>query len=255
MPEGNGYPNNRDVDYFKREIAELKRRLKALETGRRAAATSVDTGDFTIRKGALRLINAEGQTIMFIGAFEKFYGQLDGFDWDQSAIRIQRANGNAVLEMRQVGNLSDMQYWGMYDNSGNIIVSDDAVSAQGLARPYIPYQMQQYTDFTTGPTTTSATMVPLWTAHGMKQHPKTITCVYVTTAADTVGEIDLYDFFTDTVIAGPINIPIGSNKYEFLIGSVGADWSGMTRLDVRARRVSGTGTVRVGLAYCYGTQT
>lgn len=50
---------------------------------------------------------------------------------------LRRDNGSAAIELGT--HSSGNQFWAGWDNSANIVVSEDAASGQGLGRPWLPH--------------------------------------------------------------------------------------------------------------------
>lgn len=144
----------------------------------------------------------------------------------------------------------------IYDGSGKIVVSDDAVAAKGLATPWIPITFANTTELASPPaarTTTNTTDTAIISTIAPVQHPKMYFWGYVYTS---VG--------TDTVEVKFKNITNGTTMYASTQGS--GFLSGVFALgdfdpfdnhqiDVTVRRASGSGTVGFTLLSLTGRQS
>jgi hypothetical protein len=251
---GGRYPSNRDEQSYRREIEDLKRRISNLETGRRAVATQVGSGEISVKGGVLRAFNGSGQQIFAVGPYKYIFGPHEFYDPDQTVIAMWRGNGSEFFSM--VGVNESEQWFSFRDQLGNQVIADDIEKSQGLARPYIPLATYPFNDwFGAPPSTTSGTMVPLHTAHFRKQQPAAEALAYVTTPAGTTGEIDLWDGSANAVIDGPFTIASGANAYQYLAGDVVGDHLDFGKVELRARRTGGAGAVGVGVGYITGIQS
>lgn len=150
---------------------------------------------------------------------------------------------------------SGSQFWALYDEQGNILISDDSSAGQGLARPYIPWRAMPMSEVTTPPqSTTSSSFVALHRSHGVKQHPRIRVDMIIQADSGTTGEARLVASSGD-VIGGVLSIPSAANTYGQIVGAIPGDHMQATHFDVQARRVSGAGSVRVGIADVYGVQS
>lgn len=236
------------VDALFERIEALESIVRTLATARRIGDTAIDGGSLTVRGGSLVAEDIDGSQLLYIGQ-----GAVSGVPGSEQAfMRLSRANGKPFFVM--TGANADRQYWLWHDSSGNPLMGDDIVSGQGLARPYLPYAAVPTRDIVTPPeSTTSATFTALWTLLGRKQHPRLHCWLYATADAGTVGEFRIVDPQTGEAIAGPVTT--GSAPYLDLIGELPGAHMSSLKLDVEARRTSGTGTVRVQVLYAYGIQS
>src|SRR5689334_542238 len=108
--------------------ANFKKGIERLST----TIAEIFTG-LTVNPGAFfRSIYANGIDSLFIGRHD------DGDGNDVEGMYISRPNGSLVFWT--FGNSAGQDgFWAFYDMAGNIILSADVVSGQGLARPWLPY--------------------------------------------------------------------------------------------------------------------
>jgi hypothetical protein len=126
--------------------------------------------------GKMVVQHPDGKTLMLMGAYDvtDTYNMPDGSR--QPMALIYRADGSLALGMWDPDPASGgfQQFLALLDRSGNIIVSDDTNSGQGLARPYIPasFYKTRFADFTAA--SVSATFETLFDTTMYKQHPQLV---------------------------------------------------------------------------------
>lgn len=227
-------------------IASLSKRVAALESGNQVGFTSIDTGALNVTSGILRVGNPTTPAV--------YFGPVsDGFNTAQGFI-FRRANGNTVFDLQ--GSLS-AQFWVLLDDSGNNIISDDTVSEQGIARPYIPINYGVHYNKTIAVTTTSGTFEGMWLFRFKKQQPKVvIDPLFKCSDGTTAGEYQVVNNLTSEVIVDPTVISAG------LVGRLPtADFavSGFhmqdCELELQVRRTAGAGSIGVEIYNAYGRQT
>lgn len=249
-------------DWLVRQIKDLQREMRELQAGRRLEAATIGRGGLTIRGGTVAITDdgrltadyANGVPALNLGAHTL------GDGTPVHGMLITRPGGEIAFWAYGTDS-GGSAFWALYDLTGNIIMSDDAVSGQGLATPYIPlgtYPTRMLLTFAAdGEQTTSATFVPLWTVHGHKQHPRLRVAAYVfTDVAGTSAEIQLRDTVPGTIIAGPTTVSATATPtlYE-LTGTLAGTHLQLVKAEVEVRRTAGTGTVWVQLAYAEGIQS
>lgn len=142
-----------------------------------------------------------------------------------------------------------------YDVAGNLVVGDDAVAGQGLARPYVPLPLLPAST-AMEVTTTTAGFVDLWVGVIYKQHAAVLAYPLVRPSdGTTAGEVRLVDITAGTVVmAGPVVIAAGSGPaYRLLQGPLGGAHLEARTISVQARRTAGAGTIGARISCCYGT--
>lgn len=211
-------------------------------------------GRFTIRGGALVVEHASGALSSYIGGVTP--ALPDGSS--QPGFILYREDGSLAAALYDpdpdpVGPGDYKQFFAIYDRGGDIIVSDDTTSGEGLARPYIPssFYRARYGDWVT---TTSGTFETLFTAVMYKQHPR----LYVTAWAsnDTVAAAGEVRVTVNGVAWGSVattGFGIGSHAFG-PIDVPGDLWAPLT-VSIQARVTSGGGGVRVEPSVAIGMQS
>lgn len=231
-------------DYVRRTL-DITDRLDTLENTPRATNTSVDAGHF-------KFLATNGIVMVDFG-----FGTGDpglGPGW----IFRRGINGNSAFYLG--GNqVSGNQFWRLCDNELNDIITDDAQSGQGLARPYLPYPTIDALSASNTPqaTTTSTTFALGGLVRGFKQHPVIDLQYIITTPAGVSAEVQLVDSSptTDVIIAGPNTHGPSSFTYGRLQGPI--DGAHMRELDItlQYRVSSGAGTIGISTTFAYGRQS
>lgn len=235
---GNRY--RQPPDNLVRRTINIANRVDKLESTPRATNTAVDTGRW-------KFIASNGVDMVDFGDQGPGLGRGWLFRRGDTGKPAFYLGGNQV---------SGNQFWRLVDNSLNDIITDDAQSSQGLARPYIPYAYTRYSEVGAAAQTTSlTTFVGAYTIDGYKQHPVLDVSYIVFTPAGVSAEVILFDGTTSTIIAGPNSHPGSSFTYANLRGPL--DGPHMSNLSVQLQyRVSaGAGTIGVTCIYAYGHQS
>ncbi len=220
-------------------IRDLERQVKELRRGSLSNAA--------ISSGALEVRTPDGFLIARIGEFD-----ADGTP--ATGMEIYRRSGGLQARFFDTTGAGGGGYWAMFDEAGHVIMSEDTVSGEGLATPYIPYTAQSYANMLSPPVlTTSATFANMHRIEGPKQHPYIRVKLLTDSDADTTGEVILVQ--GGSQIGGTVTVPLNDNSYRWIDAPVtGSHMSDLT-VDVQARRTAGTGNVRVGIAFAVGRQS
>lgn len=134
-------------DPTRKKLQELQRQITALKTALTLESSSIGAGGLrvegeggvTIDGGDLRVIDANGATLVELGELSTGdIGWTFRFDDGRSLFNRQGDPGR--------------QFWAFWDQSDNIIVSNDAISGVGLARPFLPYSLVPTENAESGPT-------------------------------------------------------------------------------------------------------
>lgn len=228
-------------------IADLRRRVEYLEKGARAGFTAIDTGSLRITNGALTIGPND----------ELYFGNVIAGSDTVTGWAFRRNNGNLVFFLG--GSAGNDQVFEFMDDSGNIIIADDAASDQGLARPYVPIMFSDHSNIAPTNTTTSATFTSLVTSHFVKQHPKIIVYALVQSSSGvTTGEVQLRNGTLNVApMSGIVQSITGSFYGLVTLGPVPVAGNHMDEIEieVQARRVAGAGTIGVRIMGAYGVQS
>jgi len=247
------YPKDMGTEWQK-----MKRDIKSNFTSAnsRKAFQSISNGILHVYNGLLlhagaffRSLYANGNDSLYIGR------HTDGSGHDVEGMIITRPNG--ALAFWTYGTPAGDSFWAMYDKQDHIIMSDDAVSGQGIGRPWIPYNTVRTVLLTTpADTTTSTSYVSHHTISGVMQHPRISIRAYVSsqTSPFTDGaQIRIFDPSTGTQIA---QSAATVNNWVDLVGNhVNYDFGASFVYDIQIRRTSGSGAVGTTLVYASGVQS
>lgn len=224
-------------------INDLKDRVAKLERVPRAPSTAVDRGDWSfVADNGVELVKF-GEVIIGSGTR----------GW------VFRRGNNGTNALFLGGAQSGNQYFALLDNSANTIISDDAASQQGLARPYLTMPVTKTVEFQNPAfTTTLGTFQSAYHISGLKQHPFFISNYVATTPAGVTMQVQVVDQSNaGVVIAGPETVPASSFGFFNFGGPyaiAGVHMSGIN-LDIQIRVASGAGTVGITHTDTYGRQT
>ncbi|KXK63346.1 hypothetical protein AWW66_03265 [Micromonospora rosaria] len=229
-----------------RRLRDLERDIRAQAAGRRLEASSIGRGGLALRDGgSMRIIDRDGSVLGRIGDLG------DGIrgTW------IGRANGEPAIGAYGTGVGDDVGFAGLYDRSGQYVVTDDASSGRGLARPYIPIQVGEVTPPTA--TTTSSTFESLAEGMASLQHPCLVVYGLALAGAGTAGEVRVWLDHPGPV--GPVTtIPTAAYTF-FTIGPFALPSSGeygtLRNIQIQARRTAGTGTLGVRVLSVLGLES
>jgi hypothetical protein len=161
------------------ELRELKRQVAELNKKVGLSSAVISRGGLTIiNEGELVMVDENGTVIFKVGQVNFGAGTSYG-------MRLNFDNGNpAVL----LGGTPGDQAWALYDENNNYLVTNDAASGHGLARPYIPLRIvpsseAQVYGSSFYPSHTSGSFTRLWYGFNPVFHPR----VQIGVATATVG--------------------------------------------------------------------
>lgn len=180
-------------------LAELQRQIEELSRRTLNQAT-IDSGGLSIINGGeLTVLHPSGDWLLKVakGVQGKYY------------LSIHRDDGTVALEIGTT--TGGKQYWALYDRSGNIVASDDALSANGLARPWLMMPTVNVVS-TAIPTVPSSTYIAVQsTGMILKQQPYADVQALVLSTGGAVGEAR---FTVNGVAAGDV-MPITAGLYQW----------------------------------------
>lgn len=229
----------RDERHLQRRLAELERRIKTLETAPRTGNASVSHGKFLIR-------DTDGSNdvdVLRVG----YLGQYT--DEDVRGTEVRRPTGELVLSTWSGADAG--RFWGLFDIAENRVISDDALSGQGLATPYIgapgfaPYDTSKW------PSTTSASFVPAWLGGWWKQHPRLHVTVWTQSDSGTTGDVQV----TCNGVSASAAIASADNGIKQLYLTVPGDHLSWQRVEIDFRRTGGSGFLGCWPMGVYGVQS
>ncbi|MFJ2631051.1 hypothetical protein ACIO6U_03680 [Streptomyces sp. NPDC087422] len=235
-----------DLTTLARQVADLRRELSELRAGRRLESAAIGAGGLKITKGGrLATETPGGQRVLDSGAISSAaYAHPDGSP--QQAFFIRREDGTLALSLYANPSGSGFaQFVALWDRAGNIVVSDDAASGVGVARPYIPFTLAPAlgTGWDYWPRTTSATMADLLVGQIYKQQPKAaVVVVAATDTAGTTGQLQLT--ISGTAVGAAQAVTTSGNFFTFTADLTAYDHMQQIAVSVAGRRTAGTGALR-----------
>jgi hypothetical protein len=166
----------KDEKWLLRRIAELEKRIKALETAPRSGNASVSYGKFVILDGET------GNQLFRIG----YLGEGD--DGGVRGVEIFRPSGELAFSTWTGESGDTGNFWSFFDKAGHIVASDDIVSGQGLARPVIGAPVFAPADSSKWVSTSKDDGYDdMWGARWVKQHPRLVVDLWTKTDSGTSG--------------------------------------------------------------------
>lgn len=138
-------------DYMRR-LAALEREVQQLRSARRLESATIGEGGLTVKgaggitmKSGGDILVEDGGDIRILDGGELHVIHPDG----NPLLHVRKSFGTGAYEIaiRREANEpafaiqtqpDGTQYWSLWDRSGRLIVSDDANSGHGLARPWLP---------------------------------------------------------------------------------------------------------------------
>ncbi|MCP3800313.1 hypothetical protein NLX83_13700 [Allokutzneria sp. A3M-2-11 16] len=231
-----GITSQPDTDLVER-IRRLETRVEELSRGTLANAV-VSDGGITIRDlGGLQQLDRDGETTFFVGGRDGSWARPDGSPQPVAFIADDRGAWRiGVLDPDPQEN-GYRQFVALWDYSGNIIVSDEVNSGQGLARPLIPSSGFRPIRAMDMPKTQSTTWETLqWSWHH-KQHTNIGVVIGVGGYGDSVGEARI-------VVGGvqygeTVTSPPGAFRYAHVNFRIPGDHVSAHWMELQARRASG----------------
>lgn len=226
------------ADWLGRELRQLRRDIEELRAERSLQSSTIGAGGLVIDGGTLVVRHVNGFELLAIR--KNSFGHM--------VVVIKRDNGTTAFSIEE----GFGQYWSLRDTTGNIVVSDDVVSGDGLARPWVDipfYRIDSAPPTNSGiGVTQGGTFTGIYEAHTHRQHPYLEARMYVTCSADgvTVGEGRLK--CDGTVIGTTVVTAAGGGKVEQQVirlpsGSVGSVFGQQHQLNYELRRTAGAGNV------------
>jgi hypothetical protein len=215
--------SSRDDRSLRRELADIRRRLKTLETAPRTGNASVSHGKFLVKNGDTELLRSG------------YLGTASGSDIRGTDLR--RPTGERAFSTW--AGTGTGGFWALHDKQENLIFSDDATAGQGLATPYIGAPVFAPNDRTKWPAVTATTYTGQWTAIWFKQHPVLHVSVWTSTDAGTSGDVQV----TCNGVSSSQAVPSGDNTIRDLMLTVPGVHLASFQVVINLRRTTGTGVM------------
>lgn len=239
-------------------IMDLQSRIADLEQMTRVSSASIDGGVLKINSNKGTLLWALGD-IGKAGVVDLSTNQplknADGTP--QMGVTAFRDSGESIFTAINLNPAQlAKQNWALWDVSGHQVMCDDVVSAQGLARPYIPMPFTPYLSSLFS-NTQSSTFQDLTGSTFNWQHPRMYVDVMTfVSAADTTGQVRLC--IDNGVAYGPtvqVGNGFGSYSATITLPAGSTKWGDMRIATIQACRTAGTGTVGVVVRGAWGIQS
>lgn len=241
-----------------RRLADLERQIREMQASRRLEAATIGVGGLTVKGGTISVkddgaISAEypnGTEAFHVGAMMLSDGTpIHGVD-------IRRPGGEPAFWTYGTDE-GVSSFWGLYDKKGNYVITDDAWTGRGLARPYIPLQVGDWASPPTA-TTTSGVFQDLAAGLSAIQHPVMYGYLLVRASdATTAGETRIC--IDDNPVGPVFTISAGSfgDAYlgPFAVNVAETNYGNIHRISVQARRTAGSGTIGVRVLSLLGLES
>lgn len=109
------------------QIRDLRRELAEIRKAIGLTSATIQRGGLTFLQDAfLRMVDDNGVEILYAGPDSE----------GRQIVRLRREGGGEVLYTYTIAN--GQQFWALTDRTGRILISDDAETGAGLARPWLP---------------------------------------------------------------------------------------------------------------------
>jgi hypothetical protein len=243
-------------------LKAIENRLKKVENGSVLQNATV-TNNGIVQAVAVDT-SGNNYTVMYIGDLDNI-GRLATGDYGFVLLRQTGAGvaGNTVaLAVWAEGGPGTYtapvaQVIQMFDQSGNIIFSEDGLSGTGLANPWIPLTWNSASgDVVTTQTTASSTEA--FNFYFPKQHPKMQVDVWIINSDSGSGSVRLYDNNASAWLGTAQTIPGSSNAYYTLTVPVSGGIMSYQNIGLHAwysSAPSGSNNISVRMRSAYGRQT
>lgn len=236
-------------------VRQLARQIAAEEVAKYARSDPLRNASIPAG-GRLIVKHPDGRWLMLMGSYNGSEAKFLMPDGSQQPMAlIWRADGTLAFGMYDPDPSNGFQqFWSLWDRQGNIVVSDDTNSGQGIARPYLPaaFYPARDADF---PKTAATSFETVWRAYVDKQQPRLFVSAWGTTdTAGTTGEVRVMVNNVQlgaTQAAGNASV----NGYNFGPAAVAGAFGETLAVEIQARRTAGTGSVQVGAAWVEGRQS
>ncbi len=215
------------------EIAELKRQVAELTSGRRLEAATIGAGGITIQAGGKVLVCDD------VGNAMIWLGQVPfGEEGTKPGLVAFRAGGGPPAMSLFDG------IFAAWDRAGNIVMSTDEASGQGIARPWLPVTWAG-SDYTKWPGTTSGAFAVVVETAIPRQQPRIFVRVrHSTDVSGTTGELRLMCDGTQLGTTVPVAYAIDFSDFGPVDLPPSSAFGDTIGLSIDARRTAGTGAVR-----------
>lgn len=247
---------DRDIASIPRKFTEVWEAIDALRSERRAAATTVGSGNWIIDGGDVIMLDTDGSVLFRLGA--QAFGDR--------GLSVYRDNGTLAFEVAKPNALA-VQAWRLKDSVGTEIVSESGFG-EGLGRPRLPCHpfptaTPAWAAYGPEVSTTSATFTTLFAMQDRRQNPLWAPAVMVKCSDTTTSaEVRVVHTTTGTALtefgfgAWAGVRPVGTTTYleltPALIVPSTITVGDRYRFEIQARRTAGAGTVTLAIPESIG---
>jgi hypothetical protein len=235
-----------------RRLKALEREVRELRAARRLENAAIGSGGLRITAGGrFAMETPAGRRMVDIGSIENSdFDHGDGST--QQAMWFRREDGSLFFACYAYppGGSGETQAWTFYDRTGTAVLAEDTASGSGLARPWLPLNPPVPTDSTTWPRGTAANFAAIASSWNTLWQPQMRVFGLTAAVGAATGEVRLAidgNPWGPTVSAGAA-IDYTGPVPDTAIGS-------LFKLDVQARRVTGTGSIACQITLVHGRQT
>lgn len=247
-------------------IADLQRRLSALETARPLESAVIGKGGISVKDGGSISVYDQntGNRVFYIGR-AGFNSTPSGGYTDQMVTIVSRSDGRPAIYVADLDATPGHAYkqsFQVFDSPGHVVFADDENS--GVARPYIPLGPFEDITSTSMPITTSATFADLQWCSSYRQHPKAVfSLIIYSSDGTTTGTVQIVDG-GGNVIGSPVSVAAsafttaGIGPVAWPVGTWGGPdevLSGTQLLRLQAKRTAGAGNIGAKVIGAFGVQS
>ncbi|MDQ1736535.1 MAG: hypothetical protein QOH56_2786 [Pseudonocardiales bacterium] len=245
-------------DDLARRVAELEKLVQRLMATNVLNAATIDKGGLQILNGGyFKVIDPNsGRIVAYLGQAGFNSTPADGAT-QQMITKLSRDDGSLALSVADLNSTpghTRQQFVGIWDRSGNVIVSDDTNGGAGLARPHLASSGLYSMTTSQWPTSTSATYQNLLLGFHERQNPGMTFAFYIHADAGTTGQFQLT--VDGTVVATSPTVTdafsVWSATYYW---PAGWTFGSLPQIGVDGIRLSGAGTIAVQTLLLQGVQS
>lgn len=212
------------------EIRAIKQQLAELSS-RSLANAVISQGNLTVDGGEFTIRHPTGGWLVHVGL-----GQNGKFFFT-----LRRDDGTAAIELGTTG--GGQQFLGVWDRTGHIVMSDDATSGTGLARPWIPLSVGVPVLAQSVPMHSSASYVATWSAgYPTKQQPYMSLSALLRSESGATGNAR---YTVNGVQVGTV-MPIAANSFGWQgqqLMTIPGDIDAEIQVELQVQRTNAVGTV------------
>lgn len=254
----NGVADQLDPGQMNRRIAELERQVRELRAARRAEATTISAGGLTITaQGGLNVIDDFNNLLLALGAITNipFSGGITQYGFQLTRQNPDGTAGELALSLAASG-ATPPQTLGLYDSSGNTLWSDDGLSGQGIALPYLSFAMVPYVG-SLWPSTNAGSWSLLSYGTPPKQQPKVMFAGIATVPSGVTGQLRIFDIVNNVQIGSTVTISSAPGGASWQIGpaAVGGYHTEIMGLELQGQITAGSGSIAAAITASFGCQS